>query len=207
MVQISLYVRKLNININKWGKILPGIDNGPSSLFDRIRKVSKETFGDCLYVCMYVRICNELVHKCICFTHIRTYYRISKTYKINFWKTFPELHKYSYECTNLEYSFETNFRWRGKIEHSKVSDKSRGDWITSTSWGSTGSTYGDIFYFLPEELLSIVESSEVLVLSEQFYGWLWAIGVQLGHVQVIHKDYNTLTRRSTYYQVSVQWNT
>lgn len=50
---------------------------------------------------------------------------------------------------------------------------------------------------LPEELLSVVEAVEVLELSEQFYWRLGAVGVQLRHVQIIHKDHYLSVTRST----------
>ena len=40
---------------------------------------------------------------------------------------------------------------------------------------------------LPEELFSVVESSEILVLSQQLNGRLRAVGIQFGHVQIVHK--------------------
>lgn len=40
---------------------------------------------------------------------------------------------------------------------------------------------------LPEELFSVVESPEILVLSQQLNGRLRAIGIQFGHVQIVNK--------------------
>ena len=49
----------------------------------------------------------------------------------------------------------------------------------------------------PEEFLSVVEAPEVLVLSQQLNGRLGAVGVQLGHVEVVHKYHHLLSRRSS----------
>lgn len=51
--------------------------------------------------------------------------------------------------------------------------------------------------FLPEEFFSVVHSPEVLVLSQQFNGWLRAVSVQFRHVQIVHKDYHPLAQRGT----------
>lgn len=42
---------------------------------------------------------------------------------------------------------------------------------------------------LPEELASVIESRKVLELTQELYGGLRAITVQLRHIQVIHKDH------------------
>ena len=49
----------------------------------------------------------------------------------------------------------------------------------------------------PEQFLSVIEAPEVLVLSQQFDGRLGAVGVQLGHVEVVHKYHHLLPRRSS----------
>ena len=49
----------------------------------------------------------------------------------------------------------------------------------------------------PEELVSIVESSEVQELSEKLDRRLGSVGVQLGHVQIVHEEDESLARRRT----------
>lgn len=51
---------------------------------------------------------------------------------------------------------------------------------------------------LPEELVPVIETRKVLELTQQLYGRLRAITVQLGHVQVIHKNHQLLVSRSAY---------
>lgn len=51
---------------------------------------------------------------------------------------------------------------------------------------------------LPEELFPVIETRKVLELTQQLYGWLRAITVQLGHVQVVHKNHQLLVGRSAY---------
>ena len=46
--------------------------------------------------------------------------------------------------------------------------------------------------FLPEQLVSVVESSEVLELSQQLNRRLSAIRLEFWHVQIIYKDYYSL---------------
>ena len=55
-------------------------------------------------------------------------------------------------------------------------------------------THLDLF---PEEFLSVVEASKVLVLPQEFNGRLRAIGVQLGHVEIVNKYDHFLSRWST----------
>lgn len=54
--------------------------------------------------------------------------------------------------------------------------------------------------FLPEELLPVVHAAEVLVLPQQLDGWLRAVRVQFGHVQVVDEHHHLLAdrRASTY---------
>ena len=51
-------------------------------------------------------------------------------------------------------------------------------------------------YFFPEELLPVVKATEVLVLPQQLDGRLRAIGIQLGHVEIINEDDDTFASRS-----------
>ena len=51
--------------------------------------------------------------------------------------------------------------------------------------------------FLPEEFLTVVEAAEVQVLAEQLDGWLGAVGVQLGHVEVVDHDDHALVHWRT----------
>lgn len=52
--------------------------------------------------------------------------------------------------------------------------------------------------FLPKQLLSIIEPPKVLILPEQLNRRLGSIPIQLGHVQVIHKEHHMLACRGTF---------
>ena len=116
-------------------------------------------------------------------------------------KSLPQLYNHVLEClwvqTDLEDGLEADLRWGGETEHGKVSDEPRCDRVPSSAGRGTSCADSDILDQFPEELLTVVEAAKVLVLSEQLNGWLGAIAVQLGHVQVIHKDHNTLPGRGT----------
>lgn len=74
-------------------------------------------------------------------------------------------------------SLQTEFRWVWETEHGEVSDHSGSDRIAATTWWSTGSTDGHILYLLPEKPVSVIESSEILILSKQLYRRLRSIPI------------------------------
>jgi len=55
---------------------------------------------------------------------------------------------------------------------------------------------------LPEEFLSVVQATEVLVLSQQLNRRLRAVRVQLRHVEIVHEDNNPLPGRSAWQRSS-----
>ena len=106
-------------------------------------------------------------------------------------------------CSYSENAGERDLGRSHEGEDGEVSQEARCDWVATTSRGSTCSTDSHILQhitkwrkmsashyrcgvscldLLPEELLAVVETSEILVLPQQLNGWLRAVCVQLGHV-------------------------
>ena len=97
---------------------------------------------------------------------------------------------------HLEDGPEADFGGRREAEHGKVPDEPWCDRVPPATWRGTGGTQSHVSDLFPEELLSVVEAPEVLVLPKQLDGGLRAIRVQLGHVEVVHKDHYLLPRGS-----------
>ena len=71
-------------------------------------------------------------------------------------------------------------RWDAK--HREMADESRGHVIATAARWSTRRANRNVLQLLPEELLAVVDSSEILKLAQQLDGRLGTVRIQLGHV-------------------------
>lgn len=81
--------------------------------------------------------------------------------------------------------------WR-QSEHGEVTQEARGDWIATSTRRGTRGRQSDFLNVDPEELVTVVQAAEVLILTQQFNGRLRAVTIQLRHVQIVDKDDDTL---------------
>lgn len=81
--------------------------------------------------------------------------------------------------------------WR-ESEHGEVTQESRGNWIATSTRRGTRGRQSDFLNVDPEELVTVVQAAEVLILTQQFNGRLRAVTIQLRHVQIVDKDDDTL---------------
>jgi hypothetical protein len=74
-----------------------------------------------------------------------------------------------------------------------MSEQSRSDSISTTTWWSTSANKHGILDLLENELFSVIETTGIDGLTEQFTRWLRSISIELWHVDIIDEEDHLFT--------------
>ena len=77
--------------------------------------------------------------------------------------------------------------------HTKVTEKSWSNLVTTTTWRAASTDELGILNLLEDKFLGIIETSVINCLSQKFARWLRTVCIKLRHIKIINEENHLLT--------------